>query len=185
MPASPPQHLNNLFGLAGLFGFAIAWYFGGLYIATLALMALFTLHVVLLVLLRRMHKPTLFMWGVVMVLGGLTLLLRDKTFIQLKTSVVYGVFAGALLVADALGKNLPQLLLGSMFHAPAAVWRRVSRVAAGYFFSLSVCNYFVAKYFSEAVWVGVKTFGFPSATFLFTVLMIVYLYRYIKEEPPL
>lgn len=177
--------LNNLFSVVGLLGFAAAWYVGGIYVATITLMTLMTLHVALLLLLRRVHKPTLLMWVLVMVLGALTLLLRDKAFIQLKTTVVYAVFATVLGVAEALGKSLPRMALGNFFSAPAAVWRRVSQLAVGYFLSLSVCNYFVAKHLSESTWVGVKTFAFPAATFVFTLLVIAYLYRYAKhEEPP-
>ena len=179
------ETLNNIFSFVGLLGFAAAWYLGGIYTATVALMALMTLHVALLLCMRRVHKPTLWMWGVVIVLGSLTLLLRDKAFIQLKTTLVYGALAVALAVAEFSGKSLPKLLLGNFFAAPPAVWRRVSLLAAAYFLSLSVCNYFVAKHLSESTWVGIKTFAFPAATFVFTILMMLYLYRYAKhEEPP-
>lgn len=175
--------LNNVFSLLGLAGFAVVWFFGDIYIATAFLMGIFTLQLaVVSAVTRKLHKPSFYLWLLVIVLGALTLLLREKAFIQMKTSVVYSVFACALLAGDYLGKNLPRLALGQFFAPPDAVWRRVSHAAAGYFLLLALCNYFTAKYLSESAWVAIKTFGFPAATFIFTVLLLLYLYRYARQQ---
>ena len=175
--------LNNFFSTAGVIGFAAVWYFGDIYYATGFLMLVMTAQLIVVsALTRSLHKISLMMWLLVVCLGTLTLVLRDKAFIQLKTSFVYGGFAVALLLADWFERNLPQLALAQFFDAPAAVWRRVSQALAGFFILLSLCNYWVASYFSEAVWVGVKTFAFPTATFIFMLVLIMYLYRYVKEE---
>lgn len=175
--------LENFFPLASMLGFAAAWWLGGIYVATAVLMGLMTLQVVLLAVLRRaVKKPVLAMWGLVVGLGALTLLLRDKAFIQMKTSIVYGGFAAVLLIAEGMRKSLPAMALGKFFAPPAAVWRRVTFAAAGYFLALSGCNYFVATRFSEAVWVGVKTFGFPAVTMVMTFVLVFFLYRYAKID---
>ncbi|MCH9705347.1 MAG: septation protein IspZ [Proteobacteria bacterium] len=175
--------INNFFPIISMLGFALAWYVGDIYIATATLMGLLTVHIALLWGIRR-HVPkiTLVTWALVIVLGALTLILRDKAFIQLKTTIVYSVLALALFIADRMDKNLIKIMLGSFFAPPPAMWRRVSTVAALYFLALAGCNFFVAKYFSEGVWVGVKTFAFPAATIVFSLLMVTYLYRYIRED---
>lgn len=185
MPSPNPREdaVNHIFPIISMLGFALAWYFSNIYTATAFLMGLTTAQVALLgYLFRRVQKTLLIMWALVMGLGTLTLLLNDKAFIQLKTTVVYSVLALALFIGDRLKKNLPRLLLDSFFDAPAAVWRQVSNAAALYFLTLALCNYLVARYLSEAAWVAIKTFAFPAASLVFTVLLIVYLYRYLRDE---
>lgn len=186
MPAAPrTDALNNLFSLLGMGGFAIAWYLAGIFTATAVLMGILTVQLLAgLAVSRRLHKPTLFTWLLVLALGSLTLLLRDKAFIQLKTTLVYGAFAAALFIADRIGKNLPRLLLQQFFDAPAALWRRVSHLMAGYFLLLALINLAVARYLSEGAWVAIKTFAFPAATLLFMLLLMGWLYRHAgkKEE---
>lgn len=159
--------------------FPLVWYFTDIYYATAALMAVFAAQVAALAIARQpISKQVWTMFCLVIGMGALTLLLRDKAYIQIKTSVVYGGFAATLLIFEFIARrSLPQLLLGKLFVADAAVWRNISVALAAYFAALSLCNWVVLTYFSEAVWVGVKTFGFPVATLCFTVLMVVYLAR--------
>lgn len=180
------DRLSGVFAVGCMAAFAGGWWFGGIYIATALLMTLFTAHVAVLKLLRRkVPAALLFGWGLVVLLGGLTLLLRDKTFIQLKTTIVYAMFGTALLLSDFVaGKNLPRLVLHTIFDAPQNVWRRVSIALALFFYALAACNLLVARFLSEGAWVGVKTFGFPTATFLFALLLAFFLMRYEKSDKP-
>ena len=45
---------------------------------------------------------------VVMVFGGLTLVLRDDTFVKMKPTILYGLFAGILGVRAAARAELPE-----------------------------------------------------------------------------
>lgn len=176
--------ISGVFAAVAMAAFAVGWWAWGIYIATAILMGVFTAQVAALKLIRGTVPPsTIAAWLLVLVLGALTLLLRDKTYIQLKTTVVYGVFAAALLLADfAFGKNLPKMAFETFFNAPAKIWRRVSSALAAYFFALAICNLLVAKYMSEGAWVGIKTFGFPAATFIFMIVVLVLMSRYMREN---
>ena len=174
--------LANIFSFAGVLFFAAAWWLADIYVATAVLMAVMTANVVIIKLMRRpLEKITLAVWLLVLVMGTLTLLLRDKAFIQLKTTIVYAVFAVALLASEYIWKkNLLRMALQGFFDAPPAVWRRAVAALAVFFVTLSVCNFFVARHLSEAAWVGIKTFGFPAATLVFMLCLLAFMFRYAK-----
>ena len=183
MSAQHPDRLNFLSFLFVL-TFAAAWWLADIYVATMVLMVLMTIQIVSMKLLaRRLETLTVAMWLLVLILGTITLVLREKLFIQLKTTIVYSLFAAILLVSEfMLKKSLPRIAAHSFFNAPDKIWRRISVLLAVFFMGLAACNLLIVHYLSEAAWVSIKTFGFPLATFLFTVGLVVYLYPYAKME---
>ncbi|MGC1440196.1 MAG: septation protein IspZ, partial [Burkholderiaceae bacterium] len=65
--------------------------------------------------------------GIIVVFGGLTLFLRDETFIKLKPSVLYLAFAGALLFGRLIaGKNLIKSVMGGQLKLPEHVWNTMN-----------------------------------------------------------
>lgn len=176
--------LTNGFPLIAMLAFAGVWWVADIYAATATLMAAMAAQLVVLKFVRPpLEKTTIALTALVLALGTLTLLFRDKTFIQLKTTIIYGLLAVALPASDYLWKkNLPKLALHKFFDAPDAVWRRVSTVLALYFSALAACNWLVARNLSEGAWVGIKTFGFPAATMVFSLVLVGYLFRYAKAE---
>ena len=63
---------------------------------------------------------------IVLVFGGLTLYLRDETFIKLKPTIVYTMFA-VLLVAGLLWKKpMLELLFGPVFTLTEEGWRKLT-----------------------------------------------------------
>ena len=115
-------------------------------------------------------------WGtfaLVAVFGGVTLLLRDTLYLQVKTTVVNWLFAAGFLAADFLfNKNLLRLLLGGAVSASDALWRRLSSAMAGVFALVGAVNLIVIFNFSEEAWVWAKTFAYPAVN-LFALLLIV------------
>ena len=161
-----------------------AYAYGGIYLATEVLIAS-TLAMVALWWLwkREWNKTYLVLALVTAVLGGTTLYLRDPAFIKLKPTVVYGVFAAALLGSHFVGKQvllarLPQKTLS----LPDPVWRKVNFAWGLYFVGCAALNWYVASHFDEATWVKVKVFGFTSLTFVFAMAHIPFLWRYLPQE---
>ncbi len=65
--------------------------------------------------------------GLVVVLGGLTLALRDETFIKWKPTLLYWIFAVALLVSASLfRKNLIRDMLEAQVSLPEPIWARLN-----------------------------------------------------------
>jgi intracellular septation protein len=156
----------------------------GIYVATAVFMAA-TL-VVLAVAWWRYHKipvMPLVSGAVVLVFGTLTLYLRDDTFIKLKPTLVYLIFAAILGAGLLLRKPLLELLLGSAFNLSEEGWRKLTFRWVLFFIAMAVVNEIVWRNFSTDVWVSFKAFGFLPITFLFALAQMPLIQRYSEEAP--
>jgi intracellular septation protein len=71
-----------------------------------------------------MHLTTL---GVLVVFGGMTLLLRDDTFIRWKPTIVYVILAGILFASQFIGnKTVLERMLGTQVTLPQHIWNRLN-----------------------------------------------------------
>jgi intracellular septation protein len=119
------------------------------------------------------------------VFGGLTLALRDPTFIKWKPTVVNWLFAGAFLLSQLFMRR--SLLRRMMDHAvalPDAVWLRLNTAWVLFFFSMGVVNLYVAYNYSEQTWVNFKLFGFLGLTLAFMLAQGFYLARHMEPQHP-
>ncbi len=82
---------------------------------------------------RKVEKMALITFLMVAVFGGLTLFFHNDEFIKWKVTVIYGLFAGALLISQwVMKKPLIQRMLGKELTLPQAVWGRLN-IAGRYF----------------------------------------------------
>jgi intracellular septation protein len=118
---------------------------------------------------------------IVLVFGGLTLYLRDETFIKLKPTIVYTMFA-ALLVAGLLWKKpMLELLFGPVFTLTEEGWRKLTIRWALFFAVMAVVNELVWRNVSTDAWVSFKAFGFLPLTFLFAIAQVPLMQRHGQE----
>lgn len=120
--------------------------------------------------------------GLIVVLGGATLLLHDKHFIMWKPTVLYWVMGAGLLISDFLGKNGLKLMMGQQLQLPAPVWRKLTWAWVGFFAFMGALNLFVAYRFSEDVWVNFKLFGGLGLMLAFVIAQSLFLSKYIEEK---
>jgi intracellular septation protein len=133
----------------------------------------------------RYHKvPTMPLVSAVIVLvfGGLTLYLHDDTFIKLKPTIVYTMFAVLLLGGLVTGKPVLAFLFGPVFHLTEEGWRKLTLRWAVFFIAMAVLNEFVWRNFSTDTWVSFKAFGFLPITFLFALAQVPLMQRYSTAE---
>jgi intracellular septation protein len=163
--------------------FAGAYYLRDIYVATVVLIvSLFAQVAMLWIMTRRLPKVQLVTAMLALGLGGVTLALHDPTFIKLKPTILYALFALVLLGSQFIGgKPLIQRMLGSNLHLPGPVWKRLNVMWAGFFVFCGILNLYVAYRFSEAAWVNFKLFGMFGLTFAFIVLQGLYLSRHLDE----
>ena len=157
----------------------------GIYAATAAFMVV-TL-IALGVAWWRYHKlpvMPLVSGAVVLVFGGLTLYLRDETFIKLKPTIVYLVFAVLLGAGLLLKKPVLELLLGPVFNITDEGWRKLTARWAYFFIAMAVVNELVWRNVSTDVWVSFKAFGFLPLTFLFAFAQVPLMQRYGEPAGP-
>ena len=100
---------------------------------------------------------------IVLVFGGLTLYLRDETFIKLKPTIVYSMFA---------------LLLGPAFNLTEEGWRKLTLRWALFFLAMAALNELIWRNVSTDAWVSFKAFGFLPLTFLFAVAQVPLMQRH-------
>ncbi len=118
---------------------------------------------------------------IVLVFGGLTLYLRDETFIKLKPTIVYTLFAVLLAAGLMWKKPVLELLFGPVFTLTDEGWRKLTLRWALFFAVMAVVNELVWRNVSTDVWVSFKAFGFLPLTFLFAVLQVPLMQRHGNE----
>lgn len=132
---------------------------------------------------RKVEKMQLITFAMVTVFGGITLITEDASFIKWKVTIIYCIFALTLLISQyVFKKNLLMKMLGKEMVLPDFVWSRVNTAWSIFFFTLAGLNHYIAFNMSEEIWVDFKVFGVLGIMLTFTILTVVYLYRYMPKE---
>ena len=134
--------------------------------------------------LRRKKIDTM-LWAslaIIVVFGGLTLLLRDKTFIQWKPTVLYWLFAAVLCGGALCGRNVLKAMMSQQIQLPEPVWARLNWSWVGFFAFMGAANLYVAYNYSESVWVNFKLFGGVGLMLLFVLAQGLVLARYVEDR---
>ncbi|MEY4471892.1 MAG: hypothetical protein RL671_196 [Pseudomonadota bacterium] len=126
--------------------------------------------------------------------GGLTVLLHDPIWIQVKPTAIYLLFGVTLLVGLWRGKALLKLLLEAAFEGLSDEgWMKLSRNWGLFFLALAALNEGLRHWLSFGDWIAAKLWIFLPATFLFTFAQIPMLLRHglavdqqtdVLENPP-
>ena len=132
---------------------------------------------------HSIEKMQLVTLALVVILGGATVLLQDKTFIQWKPTVVNWLFGLAFLGSQFIGKKtIVERLMGSSIALPAFAWKNLNIAWVIFFIAMGVINLFVAYTFSEEIWVNFKLFGMLGLTLVFILIQGIYLSRHILPD---
>jgi intracellular septation protein len=155
----------------------------GIYLATAAAIAASFIQIAGTWLVkRRVENMHLVTFLLILVLGGATLLLQDKTFIKWKPTAVNWLFAVVFLGSQFIGrKPLVRRMLEHAVNVPDPVWTTLNLGWVGFFLLMGLINLYVAFSFSDEVWVNFKLFGILGLTLLFAVGQAFYLSRYVSE----
>lgn len=125
-------------------------------------------------------SPMLWLSTVLIVgFGGLTILLRDPIWIQVKPTAIYVLFGLVLLAGVMRGKALLKILLEAAFEGLSDEgWLKLSRNWGLFFFALAGLNEALRAQLSFGDWIAAKLWVFLPLTFLFTFLQIPMLLRH-------
>ena len=176
--------MKFLFDLFPVILFFAAFQLWDIYVATAVAIAASLAQIAWLALRRRKIEPML--WaslGIIVVFGGLTLALRDKTFIQWKPTVLYWLFGAVLAGASLSGRNLIRSMMSQQMRLPEPVWARLSWSWVGFFAFMGAANLVVAYNFSESAWVSFKLFGGMGLMLAFVLAQAAFLSRYVEDQP--
>ncbi|HEY7758520.1 MAG TPA: septation protein A [Burkholderiales bacterium] len=132
---------------------------------------------------RQVDKMLWISLGIIVVMGGATLWLRDPTFIKWKPTVLYWAFAAVLLGAEFLfARNLIRAMMERQIVLPDAVWARLNLSWGVFFILMGALNLFVAYNFSESAWVNFKLFGGIGLMLVFVLAQGLFLARFVQNE---
>ena len=176
--------MKLLFDFLPILLFFIAYKLADIYVAT-AVLIVVTLAQVGWIWLRqrRVEKIPLFTAGLVLVLGGATLILHDPIFVKWKPTVVNGLFALVFLVSCFIGqKPLLERMMGEQLELPAPIWVKLTLAWAAFFLAMGLANLYVAFNFDENTWVNFKLFGMLGLTLVFVLAQAAYMSRHIKSD---
>jgi intracellular septation protein len=119
---------------------------------------------------------------IVLVFGSMTLILHDETFIKLKPTIIYLLFAATLGGGLLFNKPLLAMVFDSVFHLTEEGWRKLTVRWTLFFVALAILNEIVWRTQSTDVWVSFKLFGFVPLTFVFAALQYPLLMKYAAPE---
>jgi len=178
--------MKFLFDLFPVILFFAAYKFADIYVATGVAIAA-TFGQIAWVHFRH-GKVDKMLWvslGLIVVFGGMTLILRDPTFIKWKPTILYWAFAVTLLGSALLfKKNLIRAMLEQQVQLPEVLWTRLNLAWTGFFAAMGGLNLYVAYQYDEATWVNFKLFGGMGLMLAFIVAQGMLLAPYISEDKP-
>lgn len=172
-----------LFDLFPVILFFIAFKFFGIFTATAVAIVATTAQIIYSKMRHgKVEKMLLVSGGIIGILGGITLLLHDKTYIMWKPTVLYWILAFTLLVSNLVfKKNLIQQMMAKMIDAPLSIWNKLNFAWVIFLILLGCLNLYVAFNYTENTWVNFKLFGVTAIMFIFIIGQTVALKNYLIE----
>jgi intracellular septation protein len=156
----------------------------GIYVATAVAIGASLIQVGWSYFRHRKVEPMLWIsMAVLMVFGGSTILLHNELFIKWKPTILYWIFAAALIIAHiSFKKNLIKALLGTQITVPDPLWNKLNFAWAGFFTIIGFVNLYVAYHYSTSAWVNFKLFGIMGFMLAFIVVQSIFLAPHITEK---
>lgn len=115
---------------------------------------------------------------VVTIFGGLTLILKDDTFVKMKPTILYTLFAGILGFGLLRGQSYLRYLMDELIPMEREGWMRFTRRFVGFYLVLAIVNEIVWRGWGTDTWVNFRTFVLPAANFLFIMAQVPLFQRY-------
>ena len=180
--------MKFLFDLLPVILFFVAFKMADIYVATGVAMAATVAQIIWVAAKYKKVEPM--QWaslGLIMVFGGLTIGLQDKTFIQWKPTILYWLFAVGLVASAAIWKkNLIQAAMAHQISLKPGVgqelWVKLNNAWAIFFVIMGFINLYVAYQFDETTWVNFKLFGGMGMLFAFIIAQGIWLNQFIVHE---
>lgn len=120
-------------------------------------------------LLGKISPMLWFSTALIVGFGALTIFFGNPVFVQLKPTIIYGVFGIALLAGFAFGRPLLKILLEAAFDGLSDEgWLKLSRNWGIFFLALAALNEGLRAYLDFEGWLWAKFWVFMPLSFLFT-----------------
>ena len=131
---------------------------------------------------ERPNNMTLASAGFVFIFGSITLFLQDETFIKIKPTLVYCLFAAILTFGLVRGRSYLQMLMGDMLPLSTEGWMVLTRRWTSFFVFLAILNEAVWRTQTTDLWVSFKVFAILPLTIGFMLLQMPLLRRHLPAN---
>lgn len=170
--------------LGPLLTFFVSFYAFGIFPATgVFMVATLTAAAVSYALTRKVSPLMIFSAVVVLIFGGLTLWLKDTTFIKIKPTIYYAMVSAILVGGLIFGRLLIKDVMDLAVHLTDEGWRKLTVRIAGFFLCMAILNEFAWRNFSTETWLLLKVWGFIPLTFVFFLAQTPFLMRHEIKAP--
>ena len=129
----------------------------------------------------KISRMQVFTAVLVIIFGGLTVWFNDERFFKMKTTIVYGVFAGLLGIGLLQGRSYLAWVMAEFLPMREEGWMILTRRLAACFAALAIGNEVVWRTMSTDAWVKIETFAFPVILFAFLWIQIMALQKYLID----
>lgn len=131
---------------------------------------------------RKVSTMQLITLGLILVMGGATIILQNEQFIKWKLSIIEWLFGVVFLGSQFVGKKtVIERMLSANLTLPDAVWRRLNTLWAIFFLSIGFINVYVMYHYSTDEWVMFKTFVVPGLMVVFLLGQVALIYKHLPE----
>jgi intracellular septation protein len=171
--------MQQLLDYMAILAFVVVYFISrDVFLATGVLMAGVTIQVAAYWLLKKPigNELKVTFWAS-MILGGMTLILHDETFIQWKPTIVNWLLGLSLVGAHLIARvYLIQRMLGQVMKLPDRAWFVLTYGWAVGFIGSGALNLWVAYNFSMDTWVTFKFVGLLAINIVLLIATFTYLY---------
>ncbi len=169
--------------LGPLIAFFVGYKSGGIFAATLyALIASIISIGLNYIIERKVNKMYMLSAGLLITSGALTIFSKNTTFIMMKPSILYLIFACIMYVTNRQDKPAMKYLLGSYFEIDQlARWKQLNNRFMIFFIGMAILNEIVWRNFPEESWVNFKVFIALPLTLLFVLGQLPFMLKYAKN----
>jgi intracellular septation protein len=133
-------------------------------------------------LTRRLPRMAVITAVVVTVFGGLTLVLHDDTFVKMKPTILYGLFAGILGFGLIRGQSYLKYLMDEIIPMRDEGWMKFTMRFVVFYLLLAGLNEVVWRSYGTDAWVNFRTFVLPLANVGFVLSQVPLFQRYAMGD---
>jgi intracellular septation protein len=154
-----------------------------IFVATGVFMAATAVALAFAFLKQKRVPPMLLVTAVIVgVFGGLTIYLKDATFIKLKPTIINLLFATAIFGGLLFKQNVWKMLFQTAFTLPDRIWNIFAIRWGLFFIFLAGLNEFIWRNFSEEFWANFKFFGVLPITLVFAMLNAPLMMKHMPKD---
>ena len=164
--------------------FIIAYFNGGIFFATKALMVAMPIGFLMQwIVTKKINKIYLGSTLLVVVLGAATIFFKNPTFLYWKPTVLNWLIALVFLGSQFIGE---EPIIKRMLKQAAVLkknqWNKLNLMWVLFFLFSGTINIYVAYNYPEEFWVKFKLFGLLGITLIFIIIQSIWLNIVIKQN---